>query len=637
MDNGFSNLREFGKFRLDVDKKVLWWDGAPVQLPPKEAELLTVLTDSAGQVVTKTELMDRLWADSFVEESNLSRHIYRLRKVFEEHGELPGLIETVPRRGYRFTGAVSEADADVVIERHSLTRTTVETVHDSIEPVKKLVQAAPQRTRFRTAAFAATIVAVVTLAGFGIYRYFAGASAEAAEIRSIAVLPFRAANPDSTASYRGFAIADLLISKLANIKELKVRPTSTVVQFVGAEPDLAAVRDKLNVDGVIEGTFYEDRDGLTVTARLVRTRDRVTVWARDFKVTDKTEGSAHGDIALRIADALAIDLSGRERTRIEKRFSSLPDAMRMYQEARYHWSKRDNAGLAEAHRLFRNAAEADPNFALAYVGIADSGLFAPQLGDTEFALEKALSLDPDLGEAFATRGFIRMFHKWDWNGAEEDLRRAIDLNPGYATAHQWYATLLMIRSRPKEAAAMLERAIDLDPISANLYSDLAQARYYSGDLVQAEASARRALEIAPDFVNVHGYLSDILFMQERYEEAFHEQGIFGRGLSKQPLQPAETEPFPEPSHVRAFRKDGLQGYWKQRVSHIESINDSNANRLIALAQAQMNLGDTTSAIYNLEQAIKQRAFLAPFLNADPAWHPIRADSRFRELMSRMQL
>ena len=134
MDNGFSNLREFGDFRLDVEKKVLWWNGAPVNLPPKEVELLSVLTDNAGEVVTKNELMDRLWADSFVEESNLSRHVYRLRRILEERGEQPSIIETVPRRGYRFAGKVSDAGPSVIIECHSVSRTLIEELDRSDAP-----------------------------------------------------------------------------------------------------------------------------------------------------------------------------------------------------------------------------------------------------------------------------------------------------------------------------------------------------------------------------------------------------------------------------------------------------------------------------------------------------------------------
>lgn len=634
MDNGFNNLREFGRFRLDVEKKVLWWDGSPVQLPPKDAELLAVLTENPGQVVTKNELMDRLWVDSFVEESNLSRHVYRLRRIFEERGELAGLIETVPRRGYRFTGTVSVANPDLVIERHSISRTLIEEIDASEEPRRNpATKVSASRRRWITA-----VAAVITLlAGVGAYRAFVLAPNEASSIRSIAVVPFRPLGAES--NEKGVAIADLLIAKLSNIKDLSIRPTSSVLRFAREDVDVVAVGRELSVDGVIEGSYRGVNGRLVVTARLVRASDRTTLWARDFDIPEPEAMFAHDHIALQIADALAVDLSGRERKALEKRYSKFPDAMRMYQQARFQWNKRDNPGLAEAQRLFRNAAEADPDFALAYVGIADSGLFAPQLGEAEFALEKALSIDPELGEAYATRGFIRMFHKWDWDGAEADLLRATELNPGYSTARQWYATLQMIRGRSDQAAATLRKAIEIDPISPNLHSDLAQAYFFAGDLTQAEASARRALEIAPAFVNAHGHLSDILFAQERYEDAFRAHRNFTRELTNQPYRtfPVDTEAEAEDERVIAFRKDGVRGYWSQRRAEIEETHDLNANHLIALAQTKMNLGDTAAALADLERAIDARAFLAPFLNADPTWNQVRTDARFRVLLSRMGL
>lgn len=632
MDNGFNNLREFGKFRLDVEKKVLWWDGTPVQLPPKEAELLSVLTDNAGEVVTKAELMERLWADSFVEESNLSRHVYRLRRIFEERGEVAGLIETVPRRGYRFTGAINSADADLVIERHSISRTLIENIdpREKPRPISATNASAPLRKWIFAMAGVVTL-----LAGVAAFRAIVFAPEDASSIRSIAVVPFRPL--DSNSQDKGVAIADLLVAKLSNIRDLSIRPTSSVLRFVGEDIDVTSVGRDLSVDGVLEGSYRTSNEKLIVTARLVRASDRTTVWARDFDIPKAEADFAHDHIALQIADALAIDLSGRERKALEKRYSKFPDAMRMYQEARFHWNKRDNPGLIEAQRLFRNAAEADPDFALAYVGIADSHLFGPEIGGAEFALEKALSIDPELGEAYATRGFIRMFHKWDWDGAEADLRRAAELNPGYATAHQWHATLQMIRGRPHEAAATLRKAIEIDPINANLYADLAQAYYYAGDLAQAEESAHKALRIAPDYVRAHGHLSDILFAQARYEDAFKAKQNFLRELTEQPHQSEAADQASEPDPVLAFRKNGIRGYWSELRNEIEVDKDSNANHLIALAQAKMNLDETSAALADLELAIQNRAFLAPFLNADPAWHSLRGDARFISLMARMGL
>lgn len=395
-----------------------------------------------------------------------------------------------------------------------------------------------------------------------------------------------------------------MISRLSNVDEFSVRPASAVLRF-GEDPvDLEQVARELRVESGVEGTYTETDGRVFVIARLVRASDWSTVWSHEFDVAERGIFYTHHEIALNIANALAVDLSGRERNALAKRYSDLPDVMSMYQEGRYYWSKRDNPGLAEGLRLFRNAVKADPNFALAYVGNADSTIFAREIGEAESSVAKALEIDPTLGEAYATRGFINMFHWWDRESAENEFKRSIELNPGYPVARQWYANLSMIRGRSEEAKQMLLSALELDTVSKNLMTDLAHAEYSSGSFVNAEAYSRKALKISDDLLFAHGILSDIRFASGRFEEGIKPQYRAGLLLGRQPYQ------FPIPSDdqlpqviKKILTTRRTQGYYQFADREMSVVKDTNADRFIAHAKFKLALGDTDGAMRNLEIAV----------------------------------
>ena len=208
-----------------------------------------------------------------------------------------------------------------------------------------------------------------------------------------------------------------------------------------------------------------------------------------------------------MVDALALNLSGNEKTALNKVYTESADAYQLYLKGRYRWNKRDRADVSEAELLFRKAIEKDPNFALAYVGLADSMVFDARQDETHTAISKALELDPNLGEAYATLGFYQTVHKWKWEEAEARFKKSIELNPGYATAHHWYAVLLGIEGRNDEAKVEMQRALEINPTSYNFLADLGQIYYFNHEYDKAKEYCNRALEIYPDFRFAHGYLS----------------------------------------------------------------------------------------------------------------------------------
>lgn len=313
----------------------------------------------------------------------------------------------MPRRGYRFAGKVREIESsEIVVEKHTQTRTLIEVRDQSKQPVSLRSLVSP---RLRVFAY---VLAVFTLAGvaafFG-YQYLQLGSASS--IRSIAVLPFKTIGGEEENSYQGLGLADVLITRLSNIKELKVRPTSSILNV--EDQDSASVGEKLKVDAVLEGTIYRTGDKIRVTARLVKTSDDSTIWTGEFEKLQQEELRLQNDIALQIVDTLALNLSGNEKTALTKRYTETADAYQLYLKGRYEWNKRSWAGMIEAQRLFRNAIDKDPAFALAHVGLADT-IGTSSEAEAFSAVKKALELDPNLAEAHATMGFLQMFHEWKW-------------------------------------------------------------------------------------------------------------------------------------------------------------------------------------------------------------------------------
>jgi DNA-binding winged helix-turn-helix (wHTH) protein/TolB-like protein len=417
----------FGPFRFETGERLLFRGSVPIPLTPKAAETLYELLRQHGTLIEKTELMRLLWPETFVEEATLSQNIFTLRKVLGDDGHQ--FIETVPRRGFRFIAAVTE-----ILETETAT------------------VARPSRRRILIAA-AATVLVVVAAA---ITRMsWTRAHPAPNHVPSIAVLPFRpmGGNQDE---YLGVAMADALISRLSNIRGVTVRPTSAVRKFTAVADPVAAGRE-LHVDAVVEGMIQRAGDHLRVNVQLVDIAHDSPRWSETFDITDADVFSVQDRISERVAAALLVSLNGPPA-----RYTQNADAQRDYVRGRYFWNKRTAEGYMRAIDSFQSAIRKDPSYALAYDGLADSyallgsmtNRFVPHsiaLPRALAAVHRALQIDENLAEAHASLGFIKMHDQWDWKGGEREFQRAIALNPGYATAHHWYAYELVGLGRFDEA------------------------------------------------------------------------------------------------------------------------------------------------------------------------------------------
>jgi len=640
-------IYEFGIFRLDGDEGVLLREDHRVPLTPKAFDLLLLLVENRGHVVAKEEIMSRLWPESFVEEVNINRNISMLRRALAESPNDPVYIETVPKRGYRFVAAVVELEAnegELILERRTSAEINTEEEEEitdrpyadhTIEPATiartiarvGLIDTWHRHVGLRSAVVVLMLVAAVVFGWTtGRHRH----DAETAKVKSLAVLPFKDMGAAGD-EHLGLALADVLITRLSNLKEVQVRPTSAVQKFEGQEQESTAAGQMLGVDAVLEGSMHRRHHQIRVTVRLLRVSTKSPIWSGQFDDDAKDVLAMQNAIAEQVANALALKMTDGEKAAIAKRYSEDADAFQLYVKGRYYWNKRTWPGMTQAEYFFRQAIERDPDFALAYLGLADMLFTGSAHPEGYTALNKALALDPNLGEAYATMGFTHMFHEWDWQKAEASFRRALELKPGYGTAHQWYATLLAITGRVDEAKREMQRALEIDPMSANFLADLGQMHFFAREYGVAETYCRKALEVAPDFGFAHHYLSDIYVKTGREAEAFEESrkgdrsNAFDAGLADGPGvdAPLRAESLPSGS-----------GFLRQRV---KDLGGRFRGACYVVARYSALLGEREQALEGLEKSYEARDFFLPFVNADPFFDGLRTEPRFQALVRRLNL
>lgn len=509
-------LYEFDSFRLDASRHLLLRDGEAVNLAPRAFNMLLALIRRRGEVLAKDELMRQLWPDTTVEENNLTVIISALRKALGENPQQHRYIVTVPGRGYSFVAEVKEV-GEFLSE-----------VEAPLVPLPPIVEAA-HRTKFTVRHFglAALSVLVFAIAAW----FFLKALQPAAEpsVKTIAVLPFKNLSGQSGDEYLTLGLADALITSLGNLRQVVTRPTSSVLKYANADP-LAAGRE-LGVDALIDGRFQRINDRLRVTIQLIRVSDGTPLWSEKFDETFTDVFAVQDATAERVSRALALRLSNEEKRLLAKTVTANPEAWQLYLRGRYFWNKRTDEGLKKGLEYFSQATKKDPNYALAWAGLADSynllsyySLSSPEdsFPKAKAAAQKALVLDDTLAEAHASLGLAMMAYDRDTAGAERAYQRALALNPNYPTAHQWYAEFLTAQGRFDEALREITRARELDPLSLITNSVEGFVLYYARRYDVAATQLQKQLEFDPDFWPTRWFLSWAYSAQGQYQEALAE-------------------------------------------------------------------------------------------------------------------
>ncbi|MFL6210420.1 MAG: winged helix-turn-helix domain-containing tetratricopeptide repeat protein [Pyrinomonadaceae bacterium] len=648
MSKQAKHFYEFGPFRLDTANRLLMHDGEVVPLKQKAVETLLVLVEGRGEVLAKEALMQRLWPDSFVEEANLTQNIYMLRKALGT-GDY---IETVPRRGYRFAAEVrewAEESADLIVQERTRASIFIEEEEEIKEQTEADVQGeqvpvlSTARWPRRRTGLAVTVAALtlVALLGLASYRWRRGADERAGAevaVRSIAVLPFKSLGADGGDVYMGLGMADTLITKLSSAGRLIVRPTNTVLKYTAAEQDSVKIGQELGVDCVLDGSIQRQDDRLRITVRLVRTSDGQPLWADKFdeRVTDVFK--LQDSIAERVTGALALSLSTAEQKLLTKRYTDNPEAQQLYLKGRYFWNKRTEEGLRKSIDYFQQATRLDPHYALAYTGLADAYLQLPGYSQTasmevyppaKAAAARALELDNALAEAHNSAADVLSYFEWNWPAAEEEYRKAIALNPSYASAHHRLGVQLAAQGRAEEAVSELQRAQQLDPLSLIINALLGFTYFQARQYDQAIAQLHKTIELDRNFPPAHEFLAHVYQQKEMPDEAFTEYLAWRRLVGDGAEQLA--------AYQRAYAAAGLKGFYRQRLNFLLAQASHNRIQPTDIAGLYALLGEQEQALSWLEQAVAQHEGEVIWLKALADYDSLRADPRFTNLLRRVNL
>ncbi|MCA1816102.1 MAG: tetratricopeptide repeat protein, partial [Acidobacteria bacterium] len=501
------------------------------------------------------------------------------------------------------------------------------------------IAAAPRGRRLMFVA--AALAALVAVAGFGAYLY---RSRGAGAIDSIAVLPLANATNDASADWLADGITESVIYKLSQVPDLKVIARSSVFRYKGREVDPAQAAKELGVRAILAGRFVEHGDDLTVSVELVDAREGKVLWGERYERKVADANVVQQEIVRAVSDHLRPKMSGGERAQVEKTGTANPEAYQLYLKGRFYWNKRTEEDLKKGIDFFQQATALDPDYALAYAGLADAYEVLPSYSNlppeetyfkSEAAARKAIELDPTLAEPHAALGGTLSEYEWKFAEAESEFKRAVELNPNNATAHQWYGEFLSVIGRHDEAIAEAQRAQQLDPQSPIINSTLAgmytEARRYD----EAVAQFRHTLEIDPNFAQAHDQFGTAYEDQGKYEEATGEYRkaalLFG--------EPPDIVEKRAASAVTAYRTGGARAYWQSELewSRKEAQAHGSEPTPAFLAGAYSQLGDKDRAFAELEKAYQRRSRFLIFLKVEPLLDPLRSDPRFADLARRVGL
>jgi TolB-like protein/DNA-binding winged helix-turn-helix (wHTH) protein/Tfp pilus assembly protein PilF len=612
----------FGEYALDLRTGELRRNGATLKLQPQPARVLTILAGRAGEVVTRQELAEQVWgSETYVDfEHGLNFAIRQIRTVLGDDPEHPHFIETMPKRGYRFIAPVSD-------------HPTPEQAPARADPAEAASSANPaKRSTLVYLAMGAVAAAVV----FGLaWAYLRSRPSGRARIESVAVLPLRNLSNDPEQEYFSDGMTDELITDLAKAGGLRVISHTSVERFKNTKTPLPEIASQLGVDAIVEGTVMRSADKVRITAQLIDARSDQHLWADSYERDLRDVLSLQDEVARRIAGEIGINLiSGQQQQPANPRALD-PVAHEAYLRGNFYWHQLNCDGFNKARRYFEQAVNGDPEFARAYVGLAESYFALADwgcssepglIGKSKAAALKALELDPSLGEAHAWLGKLAFFYEWDFPKAEDELKRATELSPNYPEGHIIYAVFLISTGRRELGLTEMTKAHEIDPISQLPNVIAVVAFYLARQYDAAIEQGKKTIELYPDSGGAYDWLG------YAYEK---------RGLSEQAIATylrAKELQGASPEELSAFRtasqKDGVRGLWQKELENAERNPMASA---CWLAKIHAHLGNKDRALEFLKQSSQQHCSGPHTTIADPIFDDFRQDARFKEVAASLGL
>lgn len=618
-------IYEFDNFRIEADKRLLSKsDGVPIQLTPKIFDTLLYLVRNSKKVIGKDELMAEIWKDTVVEENNLNKNISVLRRVL---GENPGehrFIVTIPGTGYKFVGDVRTINVENIPEASNNT-------------FWNNGRSYGHKFRLVLAAAAFTILPAAILTGsFFWNRRNASVSAEFPQ--TMAILPFKPLVAENRDEALEFGMADTLISRLGNNREIIVRPLSSVRGFAGLEQDAVQAGRELDVESVLDGSIQRWGDKVRVNVRLIKIVDGTVLWTETFdeKFTDIL--IVQDAISTRVTAALALRLSGGERTTIEKRYTNSAEAYAFFLRGRYHVFRITEPEIRKGIAFYERAIAVDPNYALAYAEMADayrvlaSASFAPSRDvcpQAKELAERASQIDESLVEPHIVLGWTGFLCDREWAKAEKQLLRAVELSPNNSEARRAYAHLLSNAGRHDEAVAEGKLARELAPLTLITAALEGQFLFFAGRETEAIERLNQTLELDPNFWVSHNLLGRIYIRQGRYADAIAQ---FQTAVK---LSGTNAEVLMQLGYAAA--KSGDRGWARSSILELETIAKKGNPSAYKLAMIYNGLGESKRSLDYLEQSFDEREIHLTFMKVDTRWDNLRSEPRFINLIKQMNL
>jgi TolB-like protein/Tfp pilus assembly protein PilF len=589
MNSGEYHVYEFGRFRLDVRDRILFCGERTVHVTEKVFNILLLLAQRSGHLVTKEELMNEVWPDSVVEESNLTVSISALRKALDDGHDGSQYIETVSKRGYRFVAEVRELKGD---------RPGVSPKRESFLSRSHSPAAGPETT-------------------------------------TLAVLPLINVSDDPSLEYLSDGITESLINSLSKLPQLKVLARSTMFRFKRTEIDPLDVGEKLATDALLTGRVLQIDQDLIVKLELLNIKEGSQIWGEQYKRRPADIFEVQEEISQEVSEKLKLRLTSEQKRQLNKRYTEDLEAYHLYLKGRYCWNKRTGEGLKMGIEFFQQAIAKDADYALAYAGLGDSYAIIPfytnippkpAFQEAKKATDKALEIDDTLAEAHATLAYVKEYYEWDWAGAGEEYRKAIELNPNYATAHQWYGMYFMKLGQFERARRELKQALRFDPHSLIINADLGLPFLFKKQFDQGAERFLKILDIDQHFIWAR------FFLGWTYERG----GKFIEAIEQ--FQKAKViDDRPEVSAMIAHTY-ATSGRTEEARRILGALLEESKHHYISayyMATIYAGLEDNENAFKWLEKACSDRNEWLVWLNVDSRFDCLSPDPRFAELLRRI--
>lgn len=565
---------------IDCDNFRVEKNGQNRTLTPRSFDILLFLIERRGRAVEKQELFEQIWKGIFVTDNALTRVIKEIRRALGDDADAPRYIETIPKRGYRFIAEVT---------RISVTAKT-------LQPAINERRATPL----------------------------------------MAVLPFKLLASSGDDEYLGLGMADALITRLSNVGQIIVRPTSAVLKYTGINQDPVAIGHELRVESVIEGSIRKSGERIRVTVQLVSVEDQRPLWADKFDENFTDIFAVEDSIAEKVAEALALRLSGEERRLLKKRYTDEVEAHEFYLKGRFHANKFTLENFNKAIESFHRALDIDPDYALVYAGIAEAYWIAADLylnpeeavKQTKEASIKAVEIDDNLAEGHAFLAISTMSYDWDWVESAKEFNRSIELNPVFAPTHQWYGWYLSLIGRHDDAIRASERAKQLDPFSLGINWFLSVSYCLARRYDESLEKALDLIELEPNFWGGHLGAGICHAYRGEYPESI------AAHLKAEKLG---SSPMIKGSLAYVYARAGMNVEARAGLDELKALEKESFVPPFYLALIHMALRENDDAFAYLEKAYEMRDSSLPLLKVDARLDPLRSDPRLTELMQRIGL